>query len=97
MRFVRSTPPPLPTALSCQETPLERQAVVNEQVVDQSPRQLHCCVFNNSDFSFSAKLHAFSVQYTVTLASCRKITFEAFTAEASQLDLGGWVGVGFLH
>lgn len=36
MRFVRSTPPPLLTALSCLETPLERQAVVSEQVVDQS-------------------------------------------------------------
>lgn len=46
VRFARSTPLPLLTDLSCLETQLERQAAVNEQVVDQSPRPLHCCVFN---------------------------------------------------
>lgn len=54
----------------------------------------HSGAAHNSDFSFSAKLYAFSVQYTLTLAFCQKITFEAFTTEASQLDLGGWAGGG---
>lgn len=55
MRFVRSTPPPLLTALSCLETALERQAVVNEQVVDQSPRRLHCCVLQPARRSGAAR------------------------------------------
>lgn len=109
MRFVRSTPPPLLTALSCLETPLERQAVVNEQVVDQSPRRLHCCVFSsappglrthththtyNSDFLFSAKceLGAFPIQYTLTLASCRKSHLEQFLLRRASL-IGGFSSI----
>lgn len=105
MRFVRSTPPPLLTALSCLETPLERQAVVNEQVVDQSPRRLRRRVFSsaplglrahthNSDFLFSAKckLGAFPIQYTLTLASCRKSHLEQFLLRRASL-IGGFSSI----
>lgn len=90
VRFVCSTAPPPLTALRCQETLLERQAVGN--CWSNPPRRLKCYVFSAAHhfvFLFSAnyKLRPFSIQYTLKLPPVENHMWSVFCR-----DVPSWLG-----